>query len=170
MKPRLLLALLLAAAVGYFLYVYEGPQAGRVGSQAGEFTLPGRSGAVHLSDFRGKVVLLNFWATWCPPCVREMPSLEALRKHMNGLDFQLIAVSVDDTGWEAVNPFLMRVPVAMTILLDARGDVSSQYGTYQLPESYLIGRDGRILKKYVGPRDWMDPAIVAEIENYARGS
>jgi len=170
MKARILLVLLLATTVGYFLYVYEGPQESRIGSQARDFSLPGRSGAVHLSDFRGKVVLLNFWATWCPPCVSEMPSLEALRKRMDGLDFQLLAVNVDDTGWEAVNSFLARVPVGMTILLDARGDVSSQYGTYQLPESYLIGRNGEILKKYVGPRDWMDPVIFSEIENYARGS
>ncbi len=170
MKPRFLLILLLAAAVGYFLYVYEGPQGVRVGNQAPDFSLPSRREAVRLQELRGRIVLLNFWATWCPPCVSEMPSLEALRKRMAGQDFQLLAVSVDEVGWEAIDRFLARIPVSMTILLDARGDVSSLYGTYQLPESYLIGRDGRILKKYVGPRDWMDPAIVSEIEQYARGS
>jgi peroxiredoxin len=170
MKARLLLVLLLAAAVGYFLYVYEGPEGVRVGNQAPEFTLPGRGEAVSLEGLRGKVVLLNFWATWCPPCVSEMPSLDELRKRLEGEEFQVLAVSVDEAGWEAVNRFLTRVPVGITILIDVRGDVSALYGTYQLPESYLIGRDGRILKKYVGPRDWMEPSLVAEIESYVRGS
>lgn len=170
MKPRFLLILLLAAAVGYFLYIYESPEGVRVGSQAPDFTLPGRNGAVALQTFRGKVVLLNFWATWCPSCISEMPSLDALRMRLEGDDFKVLAVSVDEVGWEAIDRFLTRVPVGMTLLLDARGDVSSLYGTFRLPESYLIGRDGRIVKKYVGPRDWMDPSLLAEIQSYVRRS
>jgi peroxiredoxin len=170
MKPRFLLILLLVAAVVYFLYVYQGPEGLRPGDPAPDFSLPSKSGAVMLKQFRGSVVLLNFWATWCHPCVREMPSLEGLKKRMEGKGFELLAVSVDDAGWGVIDRFLERVPVTMSILLDARGDVSSLYGTYQLPESYLIGRDGRILKKYVGPRDWMEPALVREIESYAQGS
>jgi peroxiredoxin len=170
MKPRFILILLLAAAIGYFLYLYEGPQGVRIGSVAPDFTLPGRDAAVSLQSLRGKVVLLNFWATWCPSCVSEMPSLDAFRRRLEGADFQILAVSVDEVGWEAIDRFLTHVPVGMTILLDARGDVSSLYGTFQLPESYLIGRDGRIVKKYVGPRDWMDPSLLSEIQTYVRRS
>src|SRR5262245_50864984 len=111
MKPRFLLILILAAAVGYFLYLYEGPQGLRVGNQAPDFGLPGRNGVVSLQGSRGKVILLNFWATWCPPCVSEMPSLDALRKRLEGPDFQVLAVSVDEAGWGAIDRFLERVPV-----------------------------------------------------------
>jgi len=170
MKTKLFLVLLMVAALGYFLYIYQGPEGTRVGSIAPLFSAAGRSASVKLEDYRGKVVLLNFWATWCPPCVHEMPSLEGLHQRLRGKDFQILAVSVDEGGWEAVDRFLKQLPVTLDILLDARGDVSSLYGTYQLPESYLIDKSGVIVQKYVGPRDWMDPSIIMEIEKYAEGS
>lgn len=168
MRARILLFFLLIAAIGYFLYVYESPEGAKIGDTAFDFSLPTRNETIHLADYRGKVVLLNFWATWCPPCVREMPSLEMMRKQLEGDDFKLLAVSVDEAGWSAIDTFLSRVPVEMTIVSDAKGEVSAKYGTYQLPESYLIGRDGRILKKYIGPREWAEAEIVEEIKSYAR--
>jgi peroxiredoxin len=169
-KSKFLLILLLVAGIAYFMYLREGPGGAGVGEKAPSFMLPGRSTSVRLEDFKGKVVLLNFWATWCPPCVHEMPSLEALHQHMQGKNFEILAASVDEGGWTAIDRFLKAVPVTLTILLDARGDASGLYGVYQLPESYLIDQTGMIVRKYVGPRDWMDPALVAEIEGYVRGS
>ncbi len=170
MKAKAFLFFLLISGLAYFLYIYQGPERTQVGSAAPTFSVAGRSSEIKLEDFRGKVVLLNFWATWCPPCVHEMPSLENLHQRLRDKDFKILAVSVDEGGWNAIDRFLKQLPVTLDILLDARGDVSSLYGTYQLPESYLIDKKGVIVRKYVGPRDWTDPSIVSEIEKYAEGS
>ncbi len=116
-----------------------------------------------LDQFRGQAVLLNFWATWCPPCVTEMPSLDDLRKRVDGRSFQILAVSLDEEGWEAIDRFLEKMPVGLKILLDARGEVSNRYGVTLLPESYLIDPKGIVVKKYTGPQDWNDPRVVEEI-------
>ena len=166
MKPKLLFLLLLSAVVVYFLYLSKGEEKVRVGAKAPFFTLPTRIESISLDRYRGKVVLLNFWATWCPACRQEIPSLEALNLQMQGKDFQLLAVSLDEEGWPAVDRFLSVYPLTIMILLDVRGDVASLYGTYQLPESYLIDKNGTIVKKYVGPEEWTDPQILKEILKY----
>lgn len=170
MKPRTLLILLLIAGIAYFLYLSEGREGLKAGSPAPGFSLPSKNGVVALDQFRGKVVLINFWATWCPPCITEMPSLENLKKRMEGKAFQLLAVSVDEEGWGPIDRFVEKTPLTLSILLDVRGDVADLYGTSRLPESYLIDKKGVVVKKYVGPRDWTDPKIIAEITNYAEGS
>lgn len=164
MKAKFLLILLMAAALAYTAYFYHGDSGAKVGAMAPDFTLPARSNSISLSQFRGQLVLLNFWATWCPPCAREMPSMEALRKRMEGKPFQILAVSVDEGGWTAIDAFLKKLPVLLNIVSDAKGDVAALYGTYMLPESYLIDKEGRIIKKYVGPEDWMEDSIVGDIE------
>jgi len=170
MKPKTLLILLLIAGTAYFLYMSESHEGLKVGSPAPGFSLPSKNGVVALDQFRGKVVLINFWATWCPPCVYEMPSLENLKKKMEGKDFQILAVSLDEEGWPVIDKFVAKTPMTMTILLDSRGDVPTEYGTSRLPESFLIDKNGAIVKKYVGPRDWTDPKIIAEITSYVEGS
>jgi peroxiredoxin len=166
MKTKVLLILLIVVALTYFAYLHQSNSGVKVGALAPNFTLPGRTGSVSLSDYRGKTVLLNFWATWCPPCAREMPSLEALKKLLEGRPFQLVAVSVDEGGWAAVDAFLRRLPMTMMILSDAKGDVASLYGTFRLPESYLIDKEGKVIKKYTGPEDWMEESIVTEINSH----
>jgi thiol-disulfide isomerase/thioredoxin len=108
---------------------------------------------VSLADFRGKVVLLNFWATWCPPCVDEMPSMlrlyEKLRSKPN---FVFLAVSTDD-GWDPVRKFFAAGPPPFTVLLDAHGEIAQRYGTTQFPETYVVV-DGRVRAFIEGPRDW----------------
>ncbi len=166
MKPKLLRSLFLAAAVTYFLYFYEKPVGAKVGDPAPPFTLPVKNGSVTLEQFRGKAVLINFWATWCPPCIQEMPSLQRLKQTMRGDKFEILAVSIDDEGWAAVDRFMEKQPLSLTVLLDIRGEVASLYGTYQLPESYLIDKNGIMVKKYIGPREWSNPQIISEMLRY----
>ncbi|HKL48749.1 MAG TPA: TlpA disulfide reductase family protein [Desulfuromonadales bacterium] len=131
-----------------------GSAGSEVGSQAPDFTLTDMNGEnVSLSDYRGNVVFLNFWATWCPPCREEMPSMERLHESMGGKDFVILAVNVEKDK-EAVESFLRGSPYSFKILLDPEGEAQSAYRVYRYPESYLIDKDGKILEHYLGARDW----------------
>jgi len=114
------------------------------------------------SQKRGKLVLVNFWATWCPPCRDEMPSLEKLANALDPQSFEVLAVSVDES-WDPVEKFLKpRSP--LTVALDQGGSVSQRYGTSKFPESYLVDSKGSVRLKFVGPRDWMDQNVLALLE------
>ncbi len=117
-----------------------------------------------LSEHRGKVVLVNFWATWCKPCEDEMPSMERLYRALEPAGFELVAVSVDENP-EDVAKFRDRMGVSFPIALDPSQDVSRAYQTQGFPESLLVAPDGRILERYVGPREWSiyEPRIRALI-------
>lgn len=110
-----------------------------------------------LSMFRGQVVLLNFWATWCPPCVDEVPSLEQLTVKMRGKLFRLLAVSVDE-NWDTVGKFFAKGS-PLDVLLDTPKATSQKYGTSKFPETYLIDKQGRVRLIVVNKRDWSEPAI-----------
>jgi len=128
--------------------------------------LPARGGGTFdLAALRGKLVLVNFWATWCPPCREEMPSLARLASALDTGTFQLVAVSVDD-GWEQIEKFLEKKPTGYPIVLDKGAAVSRAYGTSKYPETYLIDAQGRMKVKFVGPRDWSDPRILTLLEQY----
>ncbi len=108
---------------------------------------------VSIADFPGKVVLLNFWATWCPPCVEEMPSILRLQRDLaKHDDFVMLLVSADD-GWEPVRTFFGEEPPTAPVLLDEKGAIAKQYGTTMFPETYVLV-DGRIVGFIEGPRDW----------------
>jgi thiol-disulfide isomerase/thioredoxin len=106
-----------------------------------------------LSEHRGRIVLVNFWATWCKPCEDEMPSMERLYKSLEPEGFDLVAVSVDEKP-EDVAAFRARLGVTFPIALDPTQKVSRLYQTQGFPESLLIDRDGTVLERYVGPREW----------------
>lgn len=161
----ILLVLFFVALVVYFGYLLPQRQGIHDGDVAPVFALPNAQGEMQrLSDYRGKTVLLNFWATWCPPCVWEMPSLNHLRKILAKEAFEVIAVSIDEGGWPVIQAFQKRVSLAFPVLLDITTEVAALYGTYQLPESYLIGPDGMVIKKYLGPREWDREDMIAEIK------
>ena len=107
---------------------------------------------VSLSDYKGKVVLLNFWATWCDSCREETPALEALYRRHRAERFVLLAPSVDTAGKTALLPFIAKYGPTFPILL-SDGRTFHAYGITMLPTSFLIGADGRIAKKYLGPLD-----------------
>jgi len=136
------------------------------GDSAASFKLPARGGGqIELGALKGKLVLINFWATWCPPCRDEMPSLTQLAQSFDTRSLEVVAVSVDD-GWGAVDQFLGRPETPFRVALDEGARVSRTYGTSKFPESYLVDRDGKLRLKFVGPRNWMDPNIGALLQSY----
>jgi len=134
------------------------------GTPAPDFELPlvGGGGSLEFEQLRGKVVLLNFWATWCKPCEDEMPAMERLYRELAGSDFELVAVSVDEDD-AVVGAFAERLGLSFPILMDRSKEVASTYQTFRFPESLLVGRDGIVLERYVGPKDWDADAYVNRI-------
>jgi len=127
---------------------------------APDFKFPGLDGKmVSLSDYKGKVVLVNIWATWCPPCVDEMPSMEKLYRKFKGKNFEILAVSIDEPGLKAVAPFMKKSNLTFPALIDSEGAVKAVYGITGIPESFIIDQQGILLKKIVGPVDWATPNI-----------
>jgi peroxiredoxin len=121
-------------------------------------------GETGLSDLKGRVVLLNFWATWCEPCRREMPGLEALWRRYRVQGLTVLAVNEDTDGGVRAARFAARFTLGYPILLDRDGAVGRGYQATALPMSYLIGADGKILAVVAGARDWEGRAAGALIE------
>jgi len=108
---------------------------------------------IMLSDFRGKVVLLNFWATWCPPCQKEMPSMERLNDFLDGKDFVMLGVDVDEeTG--KVQKFIKDKGYTFPIFLDQNNEVYPYYGTGSIPTSYIIDKQGHVAARIIGSIEW----------------
>ena len=159
------LVVILIAAVGLFLLFLlakEGPRGIKIiheGDRAPEFRLQALDGrTVSLVDLRGKVVMVHFWATWCPPCVEEMPMLEQLYRSLGSTDFRILAVSVDEGGASAVAEFMQRNKLSIPALLDPGKSVAGLYGTFKFPETYIVDGRGIVKFKAIGPRDWTAPA------------
>ena len=123
---------------------------------------------IALSSFSGRVVLVNFWATWCEPCEREMPAMERLYQALPREDFELIAVAIDGKE-EDVHAFQERYRLSFPILLDLDQAVYGSYQTMGVPESLLLDRDGRIIERYVGPREWDAGEYVDRIRELSGG-
>jgi peroxiredoxin len=135
-----------------------GSQPGRIGSTAPDFAIADGRRNVSLHDFRGKVVLLNFWATWCPPCVEEMPSLVQLQHKMNDrVTVLAVSVDVDANGY---SKFLQKHNINLLTVRDPDQKSNALYGTFKFPETYVIDREGRIRRKFIGAVNWNDPEIV----------
>jgi len=136
-----------------------------VGSDAPGFTavtLPDGSGkpslAKTLSDYRGDVVLLNIWATWCGPCRTEMPSIQALHDEFGPKGLKVVAISIDQPGDQPkIQQFLDEYKLTFEVLHDSTGAIQTLYRTTGVPESFVIARDGTIRKKWIGEEDWNSP-------------
>jgi peroxiredoxin len=130
-----------------------------------DFTLPDLQGnSVRLSDLKGNVVLLNFFATWCPPCREEMPSLEELYLTYRNKGFVVLGVSNDAQGKKVVEPFIKKYESTFPVVLDSKSEVSRQYLVRGLPTTYLLDRQGRIAGISMGGADWNDEEAHALIE------
>jgi peroxiredoxin len=145
--------LLVALACAFY---YQQQQAsGRAGFPAPNFTLKDINGRTYrLSDLRGKIVFLNLWATWCPPCREEMPSMEALHRRLQGTDFIMLAVSEDEGGSAAVRPFVDQMRLTFPVLMDPEGELPGRYGVTGYPETFIIDREGHVIQHTIGPDNW----------------
>lgn len=169
MKRWMYAVLLLAvfAAVGCSK---QAEKAAVEGNYAPDFTLKDLNGqSVQLSSLKGKVVLVNFWATWCPPCREEIPSMMKLNQAMQGKPFQMLAISIDEGGKEAVEGYFKKNGVSLPTLLDTDGEVSKRYGTTGVPETFVLNAKGLIVKKVIGPMDWGSPEVVAALDELIAG-
>lgn len=146
------------------------PQRGLIGQPAPDFTLLDMQGRqVTLSELKGQVVLLNFWASWCPPCREEMPSMEMLYRQFKDRGLVVLAVNVEENGKEAVAEFLRRTPYSFPILLDEANVAQKKYGVFRFPESFLIDRNGVVVEKVIGGRDWLHGQIFKLIDFLING-
>ena len=115
---------------------------------------------VSLSDFRGNVVFLNFWATWCPPCVIEMPSMQKLHRRFKDKNFVMVAINSQETDAQ-VKSFFNKYKLSFTALLDSSGEVGTWFGVISLPTTFVLDKEGRIIGSALGPREWDSQASIA---------
>jgi thiol-disulfide isomerase/thioredoxin len=129
-------------------------QTGRV---APDFTVTDGNHSLRLADYRGKIVILNFWATWCIPCVAELPSLTAMQQQLPQV--QVIAVSID-VDQQAYRDYLTEHKIGLLTIDDTAHRTADLYGTYRWPETYVIDQHGTIRRKFIGAQDWTSPEII----------
>tara|TARA_B100001175_G_scaffold316638_1_gene331099 strand:- start:4060 stop:4575 length:516 start_codon:yes stop_codon:yes gene_type:complete len=154
-----ILALLILFSVSATAQVKEG-------ENAPNFTLKNLDGKeINLNQFRGKHVLINFWATWCGPCKIEMPSLEALYERFKDRNFVLLAISNDMFGANIVKPFVKAHNINFPVLLDQRLKVSNAFGVVSLPTTFMIDPQGKIIGALFGAEDWATPSNILYFEN-----
>ena len=124
---------------------------------APDFTLPGSDGRQRsLKDYRGKVVFLNFWATWCTSCRDEMPAMERLYQEFRGKGFEIVAVNVKDKRADALT-FVKQLKLTYPVMMDPQGEVGLLYGAWGMPMTYLIDENGLVLARMWGAADWYSP-------------
>lgn len=159
-------ALVLFAIVIPLTACYHGSKPTSIGKPAPDFTIQDAERRVSLSQFHGKILVLNFWATWCPPCIEEMPSLVQMQKKFKNTNVTVLAVSVDEDA-DAYHKFLKDHAIDLLTVRDpgprtgqgVTAPVASRYGTFKFPETYIIDRRGVIQRKFIGAIDWTQPEI-----------
>jgi len=149
----------------FFVVFFSKPQGQykslALGDQVPDFTLRNDDGTpVSLKDFRGKIVVLNFWASWCAPCVDEIPSLKSLADRYRDKDVVVIAVS-RDADPEAYKEFIAKYQVNFLTLRNPSNSVGEMYGTFQIPETYIISREGKLLNKIIGEANWTSADMIS---------
>jgi cytochrome c biogenesis protein CcmG/thiol:disulfide interchange protein DsbE len=137
---------------------YSGGKPSRIGSNAPDFTVQDSDHKVSLAQFRGQVVVLNFWGSFCPPCIEETPSLVRMQNHLKDKGVVVLAVSIDSDD-AAYHRFLKDYNINLVTVRDGEQKASSLYGTFGWPETYIIDRNGVIRRKFIGAVDWTSPEI-----------
>lgn len=134
----------------------------QVETPAPNFTITDGAKTIRLSDYRGKIIVVNFWASWCAPCLEELPSLIALQKQMP----QIVVLAVDfNDDVTAYHQFLIDNHVDLLTIHDESQQSNLAFGTKRPPETYIIDRQGKIRRKFIGPQDWTNPEIINYLKN-----
>jgi peroxiredoxin len=159
----------LGIVVAFAMPTYRHGEASIAGSRARDFAMEVGGKPVHLSDFRGKVVVLNFWGTWCPPCVEETPALNKLQNYLAAHNAMVLGVAADEDQ-EVYERFLRDHGVVFQTYRDPntkdnRSPIAESYGTSMVPETYIIGRDGKIARKIIGLQEWDSPEMLAYFDS-----
>ncbi len=166
LKTGLVLAFVAALLVLFARPDYRQGEPSLRGSTPRDFPLTLDGKPAHLSDLRGKVVLLNFWASWCQPCIEEAPSLNLLQQRIAPLGGTVLGVNVGvDDEESAYQAFLKTYNVDFPTYRDATKQLAASYGTIAYPETYVIDRKGRLDRKIVGPQDWTSPEMMTYLDS-----
>ena len=137
-----------------------------VGQTAPDFKLVTESGkTITAKSFGGKLLVLNFWATWCPPCVQETPSLNAMASQLAPQGVVVVGVSVDRNG-DSYKAFLQRMKIGFETSRDPKSLISASFGTFKFPETYVITPDGKVVEKYIADRDWTSPEMIGSLKSH----
>ncbi|MCU7948037.1 MAG: TlpA family protein disulfide reductase [Candidatus Thiodiazotropha sp. (ex Cardiolucina cf. quadrata)] len=144
-----------AVAIGVRLYPNPKP--------ANDFSLPDLTGKIHqITDYRGKAYILNFWATWCAPCIKEMPALERAAEILQEQEILVLTVNSGETRQE-IEKFINKTPINLPILLDGNSKVMDKWKVLALPTSYIIDVEGMVVARVVGGQEWDDPSLLTQI-------
>jgi cytochrome c biogenesis protein CcmG/thiol:disulfide interchange protein DsbE len=165
-SDKILLGLVAVLAVILILVVYPTLEQRVVnaGDSAPEFKVVTDHGkTITRSSFGGKLLVLNFWATWCAPCIAEIPSLDAFQKQFRSQGVVVLGVSIDKNE-QLYHRFLERFRVGFETSRDPEANLAADYGTFQFPESYIIDSNGKVVEKIISDQNWMDPQFVAHIK------
>lgn len=166
---RLLLALLLSFFTSAVLCAPSSALTPLIGNPAAPLVLKDPKGVtIDLARYRGQVVLVNFWATWCEPCRQEMPSIQRLRERLAGKPFTVLAVNVDEPD-SRVRQFLAKTQLELPVLLDPGKTVTRAWAVRVLPTTFLVGPDGRARYRLVGDIDWSNDTIVGIVTQLMNG-
>jgi len=154
---------LLGAALVWVVSGTLEPKITNAGDTAPNFKVVTDDGkTITRSDFGGKLLVLNFWASWCPPCVAETPSLEEFAKEFGPQGVVVLGVS-SDRNENLYHKFIQSHGITFETAIDPNADISASYGTFQIPETYLIDRNGKVLEKVISNQNWLDPEFLARV-------
>jgi cytochrome c biogenesis protein CcmG, thiol:disulfide interchange protein DsbE len=158
--------LVLSAVLVFVLYNSIHERIVGVGDAAPDFSITADNGrTITASSFGGRLLVLNFWATWCQPCVEEVPSLDEFAKEMAGSGVVVLGVSMD-TNPQLYHDFLSRSHVSFMTARDPAARISQDYGTFKYPESYIIDSKGKVVQKIIGATNWTDGNMVSAVKSF----